>query len=185
VIAVLAILLLYRRFRRNFGRQRLQPVRMRLRIVILAVLACALVPMAMRSGQFLMSDIAGLLAGSALAVWGARRTRYLSENGQWYYLPHSYTGIAVSLLLVGRLVYRIAQVYGYQYSAMPGLGMGAGAPGAQSFQSGMMARSPLTLGMLCVVIGYYVCYYSLVLWNYKHISPEDLEASSASSAASP
>ena len=35
VIAVLAILLIYRRLRRSFGRQRLQPVRMRARIVIL------------------------------------------------------------------------------------------------------------------------------------------------------
>jgi hypothetical protein len=38
-----------------------------------------------------------------------------------------------------------------------------------------MVRSPLTLGLLFVLIGYYVCYYSLVLWKSKQIKPEDIE----------
>jgi hypothetical protein len=46
-----------------------------------------------------------------------------------------------------------------------------------------MMQSPLTLGFLFVVVGYYVCYYSIVLWKSKRIGPEDLEAPSTSSAA--
>lgn len=181
VIAVLAVLLIYRRLRRSFGRQRIRPVRMNLRIVILIVLGCSLLPMALKSSQFLMSGLAGLVAGIALGVWGAERTRYQSYNGQLHYVPHTYTGVAVSLLFVGRLVYRIVEVYSMERSS--------GSSGAdvmsQGFAAPTMIRSPLTEGLLFAVIGYYVCYYGMVLWKSKRVSAEELEVVSTSPAASP
>ena len=36
-------------------------------------------------------------------------------------------------------------------------------------------QSPLTTGIFFVLIGYYVCYYSWVLWKSRHITPADLE----------
>ena len=50
-----------------------------------------------------------LAAGVGMALWGAKRTRYERRDGQLYYLPHTYTGIAVTPLVFGRLVYRFAQ----------------------------------------------------------------------------
>ena len=41
-----------------------------------------------------------------------------------------------------------------------------------------MVRSPLTLGIFFVLVGYYVCYYSLVLWKSKHLETEDIEGTS-------
>jgi hypothetical protein len=35
------------------------------------------------------------------------------------------------------------------------------------------------VGILSVLIGYYVCYYSWVLWKSKHLKAEDIEAASA------
>jgi hypothetical protein len=35
--------------------------------------------------------------------------------------------------------------------------------------------SAFTVGLLFVVVGYYVCYYGMLLWKSKRISPEDLE----------
>jgi hypothetical protein len=177
-IAGLAVLLIYRRFRRSFGRQPLRPVRMWIRIGLLILLGCSLLPSAFKSGQFLLAEVAGAMAGLALGVWGARHTRYATYEGRLHYVPHTYAGVAVSLLFIGRLVYRLVEWYS-QSGAM------GGAPTAsQGFAAPSMVRSPLTVGLIFVVVGYYACYYAMVLWKSKRISPEDLEAVTAPTAAS-
>jgi uncharacterized membrane protein YczE len=180
VITALAVLLAYRRLRRSFGRQRIRPVRMRVRMGILIVLGCLLLPMTVGSGQFLAAELAGIVVGASLGVWGARRTRYQTYDGQLHYIPHTYAGIAVSLLFVGRLVYRIVLVQSVNH-----LNAQSGADPTQGFGSPTMGRSPFTVGSLFLVIGYYVCYYSMVLWKSKRISPEDLEVSPTSTAVPP
>ncbi len=174
-IAILAVWAVYRRLRRNFGRQPLRPVRMKIRIGILVFLGCSLLPTALISGQFLAAEITGLAAGVALGIYAMQRTRFQTLNGQPHYLPHTYTGVAVSLLLVGRLAYRLVHVYFVEQAG--------GEQAMQAFNSPAMARSPLTLGLLFVVVGYYSSYYSGVLWKSKRISPEDLEVAPTSTAA--
>ena len=56
--------------------------------------------------------------------------RFLTQGGQLYYVPHSYTGIIVSLLFLGRLVYRIAQIYGVAHPSPA-----AGAVAANAYAS--------------------------------------------------
>jgi hypothetical protein len=128
-----------------------------------------LVPAALRSTAFISAVLAGIVAGVALAMWGAARTRFLRVSGQLYYVPHTYTGIAVSLLFLGRLVYRLLQVYGSAH-----LTHGAAADSAnQGFAAAGMLQSPLTLGLYFVLMGYYVCYYSMVLWKSKRVVAEE------------
>jgi hypothetical protein len=177
-IAGIAVLLIYRRFRRSFGRQPIRPIRMWIRIALLIVLSCSLLPFAFKSGQFLLAELAGAMAGLVLGFWGARHTRYATYEGRLHYVPHTYTGIAVSLLFIGRLVYRIAEWYGQSRT----LGGALDAP--EGIAPAPMVRSPLTVGLIFVVVGYYVCYYAMVLWISKRISPEDLEAIPAPTAAS-
>jgi hypothetical protein len=171
LIAALAVLMIYRRFRRSFGRQLLRPRRMTLRMCILIALGVSLIPLALGSGEFLVAEITGGAAGVALALWGARRTRYVRHNGQLHYVPHTYTGIAVSLLVLGRIVYRFVQLY--SMGQLAGLGNTGSAPGSAP---AAMVRSPVTVGLFFVLIGYYVCYYSCVLWKSKHITAADIEA---------
>ena len=68
-------------------------------------------------------------------------------------------------LFLGRIVYRFVQVY----SAGGFSGCAAGYPGRPADPS-TMVRSPLTAGIFFVLIGYYVCYYGLVLWKSKHMT---------------
>lgn len=170
LLALLAVLLVYRRLRRSFGRQRVQPVRMGLRIVLLTVVGLSLLPAAARSSASLVAEPCGLALGLILGWWGARQTRYQRDDGRLYFVPHTYTGLAVSALLIGRLVFRVVEWRSQGPSGVPG-----SAPMPEAFAPGMMTRSPLTVGMLFVVIGYYVCYYGLVLWKSKHLQPHDLE----------
>jgi hypothetical protein len=178
-IAVLAVLLVYRRLRRSFGRQRLSPVRLGLRIALLLLLGGSLLPATLRSGTFLAADVAGLLAGAALGIWGARRTRFERRDAQLFYVPHTVSGVAVSLLFVGRLVYRLVVLYSMNRA------VGKGADGLQEFGSPAMFQSPFTVALLCVVIGYYVCYYGLVLRKSTRIGPEDIEVGATPNAVSP
>ena len=177
VIAGIAVLLIYRRVRRSFGRQPVRPVRMWIRIALLILLSCSLLPFALESGHFLLAQLAGAIAGIALGYWGARHTRYATYEGRLHYVPHTYTGVAVSLLFIARLVYRFVEWYA-QNGALEGA-----AAASQGIATPAMIRSPLTVGLIFVVVGYYVCYYAMVLWKSKRISPEDLEAIPAPTAA--
>ena len=177
VIAGIAVLLIYRRVRRSFGRQPVRPVRMWIRIALLILLSCSLLPFALESGHFLLAQLAGAIAGIALGYWGARHTRYATYEGRLHYVPHTYTGVAVSLLFIARLVYRFVEWYA-QNGALEGA-----AAASQGIATPAMIRSPLTVGLIFVVVGDYVCYYAMVLWKSKRISPEDLEAIPAPTAA--
>jgi hypothetical protein len=170
LIALLVVFAVYRRFRRNFGQQPLRPVRMRVRTVLLLVIGALLLPAALRSTAFIAALFCGAAAGIALATWGAARTRFLRSANQLYYVPHTYTGIAVSLLFLGRLIYRFIQVYaGPQASHLAGAGAAS-----QPFATSGMLQSPLTLGLFYVLMGYYVCYYSIVLWKAKRVAAEEI-----------
>jgi hypothetical protein len=163
VFALLIPLALYRRFKRTFGRQPLVPARLIVRIAIFLLIAVLLTASA---HNFVLQELGGVGLGAALALWGASRTRFETENGRRYYVPHTYTGIAVTLLFVGRLIYRIAQSSG----ALAAAGDTAPTAGPKAAM-----QSPLTMGIFFVLVGYYVCYYSWVLWKSRHITAADLE----------
>jgi uncharacterized membrane protein len=172
IFAALVVFMVYRRFRRNFGRQLLRPRRMTVRMVILLVLGVTLAPAALRGRDYLFAETAGAAAGVALALWGASRTRFVRDGERLFYIPHTYTGIVVSALLLGRIVYRLVQLYAT--GGFPGAGNPS--PGAPV----SIVKAPLTAGLFFVLIGYYVCYYGRVLWKSKRITPADLEAPQAS-----
>jgi hypothetical protein len=166
LVAALIVLAVYRRLRRSFGRQPLRQGRMVFRIVLLSVVALLLAPTALRSSAFAAAAAVGLTGGVLLAVFGASRTRFESIGAQRYYVPHTYTGIAVSLLFIGRVAYRLLQAYGVAH--------GAGAAGAHAGPAGYVS-SPLTLGLFYVLAGYYVYYLSFILWKSKHLKPGEAQ----------
>ena len=173
LLAAVVVFVIYRRLRRTFGKQPLQAARMIFRIVLFSIVGCLLAPGALRSTPLLGAAIAGIAIGVALAVYGAARTRFETTDGKLYYIPHTYTGIAVSLLFLGRLAYRFLQVYmGHDPAGMGSTGFDATGYGGYAF----MVRSPLTLGMYYVLMGYYVCYYIAVLRKATQLDSRNLEA---------
>jgi len=186
LFAALIVFALYRRLRRSFGRQPLRPARMILRIVLITVAGCALLPMALLSARYLWAEIAGAALGMGLGSWGAERTRFVAFGGRLHYVPHTYTGIAVSLLFVGRLAFRAVQVYARvqaPHAADAGGAYVTDAPDPSlAFAPASMVRSPLTVGIFFVLAGYYLWYYGSVLWKSKHLKAEDVEAASPAAA---
>ena len=140
------------------------------RIALLSVLGVVfLATTGLRSGVFAAAAFAGLVAGVLLALWGASRTRFETIGSERYYVPHTYTGIAVSLLFIGRVAYRLLQAYEMTHGGGTATPMGPGA-GPTGYVS-----SPLTLGLFFVVVGYYVYYLSFILWKFKHLKPGEAQ----------
>ena len=78
----------------------------------------------------------------------------------------------VSALFLGRLIYRFVIPRGGDSPVDAAMRGSATALGS-------LYQNPLTLGIFFVLIGYYLYYYSYVLWESKHLKPEDLEAPAA------
>jgi hypothetical protein len=159
--AALVLFLIYRRFRRTFGRQPLRPKSMIVRMAIFSVIAVLLLPAAVRSANGALAIGVGLAVGVALGVWGAKHTRFERHETQLHYVPHTYAGMVVSALFLGRLIYR-AVVLGQGMKSSPDA-------------VGSIYQNPVTLSIFFVLIGYYLYYYGFVLWKSKHLTPADLE----------
>lgn len=156
--AALALLvvaaLYYRRMRRLFGRQPVQPARMKFRIVFLLIVGALLLSRGIAHAHDAAAVMAaGLGTGVALALLGLKLTRFETTPQGRFYTPHGGIGLALSALLLGRLAYRFVVLWPQLQAAH-----GAGADPFSSFQ-----YSPLTLGLFALLIGYYVAYYAGIL----------------------
>jgi cytochrome b561 len=149
----LVALLYYRRFRRSFGRQPVQPARMISRVVILCVIGALLLIGATLNPMMLAADVGGLIVGLALGWWGLKLTRFERHADGVHYIPHSWFGIVIAVLLLARLAYRFTVLW-------PAMQAAHAAPGAQPMP---YPNSPLTLGLFGLLVGYYVSYYLGVL----------------------
>jgi len=151
--AVLIALMYYRRLRRLFGRQPVQPMRMKFRIAILLLVGALLLLRGALGPQGGLAAVAGLGGGIALAWLGLRLTTFESTPQGNFYTPHGGIGLALSVLLLGRLVYRFFVIAPVVQDAHQ-----AGMDPFAAFQ-----RSPLTLAIFALLIGYYVTYYIAIL----------------------
>jgi len=154
LIGALVVWGIARRVRRTFGRQPVEPWRIWLRIAILAVAGILIAASSvMRGAGMIEALVTGFACGAALAYLGLRHTRFEVTPEGRFYTPHTYIGLAVMLLFLGRLSYRFISL------ANGANGMFGADPGAaMAYQ-----RSPLTVGIFAVLVGYYVLYYAGVL----------------------
>lgn len=144
---IIVVFVLYRRLRTHFGRQPIRLGRMRIRIVIMSCIAALLAVNSISMPRLLEGLLAGLIGGGLLAVAGLRLTRYQRSEGVTYYTPNPWIGGALSLLLVGRLVWRFM-------IAVP-----AAVHHATPAHGPVLGNSPLTLAVLGLTLGYHAVYY--------------------------
>ena len=147
-IAALFVFALYRRFRRLFGRQALQPTRLKVRVVVLAIVAALFAFSGLHAPNFAAALLGGVAFGAVLAWFGLRLTRFEVTPTGIFYTPSGYIGIVLAALLLSRLAYRFVVLYPtFQASKAE-----TGDPFA------MYQSSPLTVALLGIVIGYYIAY---------------------------
>jgi hypothetical protein len=155
---------IYARIRRNIGRQRSRPWRHWFGLTLFPLLVALFALAALASPLAEGALWGGVAAGVALALAGLRLTRFERTHEGFFYTPNAYIGVGLSLLLVGRILYRMAQLYGV---AGAGAAYAAGAGANQDF-----ARSPLTLLIFGMVAGYYATYAAgLLRWRRRAQRP--------------
>jgi len=147
-IAALFVFAVYRRFRRLFARQALQPSRLKVRVVVLAIVAGLFAFSGLNSPNFGAALLGGVAFGAVLAWFGLRLTRFEVTPGGIFYTPSGYIGIVLAALLLSRLAYRFVVLY----PTLEASKAETGNPFA------MYQSSPLTVALLGVVIGYYMAY---------------------------
>ena len=144
----------YARVRKMVGRQRLSRYRAPVTLVVFSTLVVLVVlPSLAHPAQLAWLPVA-LAGGMALGVFGLQRTRFevIPKEG-FFYTPSTSLGIALTLLFVARIAWRLFEV--------------ATAP--QVPRSGSeFARSPLTLSVFGLLAGYYIAYAAgLGLWRAR------------------
>lgn len=139
----------YQRIKRLMVRQRSQPWRHWIAAILFPVIIVLLGVGALAHPLALAGMAAGIAAGAALGVVGLRRTVYERIGGAYFYTPNAHIGILVSMLFLGRLLYR-----GYEYYML------------DAAHQPDFASSPLTLMVFGVLAGYYTMYAAgLLRWR--------------------
>ena len=159
VLPPLILWRVYMRVRRNIGKQRSKLWRHWCGVVLCPLLLALMALGALTSMEAEGALLAGLALGLALGTYGLSLTRFERDGPTFYYTPNPYLGVGLSLLLVGRIGYRLVQLY-----QMHG--------DLRAFNDPSFARSPLTLAMVGVVFGYYTAYsFGLLRWRKREKLP--------------
>jgi hypothetical protein len=144
----------YARFRRMVGRQRLSRIRPWITLTLFPILIILLCFAAREHLERLGWLAGGLGFGGLLGIFGLRKTRFEPTPQGLFYTPNAHLGIALSLLFVGRIGYRLFEVYVFESTVQHGMGD--------------FARSPLTLAVFGLMAGYYISYaIGLVRWRFR------------------
>jgi cytochrome b561 len=151
LIGAVVLWRIFIRTRRSFGRQRVQPKRMAVRIGILGLFAIALLAMTVAAPWSLAGVIAGIGCGALLSLLALRHTQIEATPEGRFYTPHTYIGLTVTVLFLARLVYDFML-----FRNAASLPITGGRP--PTFH-----ESPLTLAVSGAFIGYYIAYYVGVL----------------------
>lgn len=153
LIAALVIWGVYRRMRRSFGRQRVRDGYLWFRIGILALAAVFIGAQIARDVELLGTLAGAIAAGAVLGYFGLRHTKFDVTSDGRFYTPHTYIGLAVTALFLGRLLYRFLGMYN---------GLVPPATTGRDLAS-IYRHSPFTLVVIGALVGYYVLYYAGVL----------------------
>jgi hypothetical protein len=139
----------YRRVRRNIGRQPLRPRRSVVSLVILSLVSVLLFVVALHGARLLLGIGGGLALGVLLGFVGLRLTKFDTTAEGHFYTPDARIGVALSLLFVGRMLYR--------FWVLRDVADAAGQP--------QLLQSPLTFFIFGLLAGYYIVYHAGLIFH--------------------
>ncbi len=165
IILPLLALIVWRRVGRQFGRQRIRRKRMIARIVIFAFVAGLLALSGFRHLALAEGLFGGVLIGGAIGLVGLQLTRFEVDpvKGDCY-VPNPWIGALLTVLLLGRLAWRLVVVWPQMQQASV---LATAHDPVMPMQPMGYASSPLTMLVIGLLVGYYIVYYSGVLVHHR------------------
>jgi hypothetical protein len=148
--------IVWRRVSRQFGRQPIQRKRMIARIAIFAIVGALLSLAGFHDIRLLEGLVGGTLIGALIGMVGLRLTRFEVDpvKGDCY-VPNPWVGALLTVLLLGRLLWRFMQMQQVSAAAQAG-----GYPASYTY-------SPLTMLVFGLLVGYYIVYFSGLLLHHR------------------
>jgi drug/metabolite transporter superfamily protein YnfA len=144
---------IYSRVRRMVGRQKLSRVRPWITVSLFPILLLWLLFSALAHPGSAAAMLIGVVVGAGLGVYGLRLTVFEDTPAGRFYTPNAHLGIALSLVFLGRIAYRVVQLYGVTTPV-------GSSPDA-------FVRSPVTLLIFGTLAGYYIAYaVGLLRWSH-------------------
>jgi hypothetical protein len=142
----------YQRVRRLMVRQQSHAWRHWMAIGIMTALVAGFGIAGLGNPPALAALAAGAAIGVGLSMLALQRTRFERIGADYFFVPHAPIGAIVSLLFVGRLLYRGYEFYVY-------------GPAANA----QFTSSPLTMIVFGIMAGYYANFARGVLrWRADH-----------------
>ncbi len=162
---------IYRRVRRQIGRQDLRPRRLWATAIFFPLLLVLVTLPGLYDLRLVEAVVAGAIVGVLVGLIGLKLTRFEVTPNGYSYVPNTWLGVAISLVFIGRLVYRLGVIY-----------LAAGSVGPAAMQS--FGRSPLTLGLFGVVAAYYATFaIGILAWHRRARSGAPATVGAAQSPA--
>jgi len=154
---------IYRRARRSIGRQPVRRARLWLRVAVFAIIGALVLVASLTNATLLAALAGGAVGGVALGFIGLRHTKFEATSQGEFYTPHTYIGLIVSALFIARIAFRFMAIY---------LAPRASATPMNPFDQ--YQRSPLTLAIFGILIGYYAV-FNLGVLRHRFITQDPLE----------
>jgi hypothetical protein len=157
--------IIWRRISRSFGRQPIQRKRMIFRIVMFAIIGGLLALSGLHKLALAEGLFGGVLLGGTLGLLGLRLTRFEADpvKGDCY-VPNPWIGALLTVLLLGRLAWRLLVLWPQMQHAST---LAATQGPAAQIQPMGYASSPLTMLVIGLLVGYYIVYFSGLLIHHR------------------
>ena len=151
-----------RRIRRSFGPQQVCRGRLVRGVAFFSVVGVLLMLAGLHGSHLAEGLLGGAAIGAALGFAGLRLTRFETDpvKGDCY-VPNPWIGAVLTVLLLGRLVWRFMLMQHMQ-PLLVHVAPGAGVPTAAYYSS------PLTLLIVGLLVGYYIVYFAGLLVHHTH-----------------
>lgn len=159
IFVLLGIFIVYRismRVRRTIGWQQLQTGKLGTYTVILSIVGLIFFAEGLFHITSLLSNLIGIAAGCVLAYFSAATTRFEQRNGHWFYRSNVWVGGIVTVLFLGRLIYRVYDVYAQ--TQLPATSQGLSLSDRLQDMTGGW-----TSGLMLIMFAYYVSYNVILL----------------------
>jgi hypothetical protein len=139
----------YKRVQRLTVRQKSRMWRHWFGVTFLPTFLLAMIVVLFAQPAVLGALFGGAAAGAVLGVAAWRRMGFERVGSDYFYTPYAPIGMVVAMLFIVRLLYRLFEMFTLGPQQMPAFG-----------------SSPLTMGVLGIVAGYYlVCASGLLRWR--------------------